>query len=207
MTTISSGPTDNPTQGLRYRVVISCNRILDSAIIELALDNAVIAMGAVSSTAVVPFTITATKSFPHETRMENTVVTPLPDKQNHARVTADIIIPLKIYFTDKLGNHYHTHTVFTYKEDIVLFIPDNASFPYEITSEGTTDLSHGEADKKTATISKLCVRIITRVRANTDLLIPCYGYAPISPATLYEERTCKEFFNQPLFPHGKKGGN
>jgi hypothetical protein len=203
MTTICAGPTNTPTQGLRYRVIVSVPRVLDSAILEQTLENIIIPTGTIPSSAVLPFTMTASRSFPRETRMENMNVTPIADTAGMARIQGTVIVPMELDIVDSNGVTFHTYTNYTYEEDIVLFVPENSSFPHEITSECVTISGTGIGDRNTITVSKLCTRIVTRVTADTDLLIPCYGYAPINSATNYEDPSCREFFNQPLFPNGK----
>jgi hypothetical protein len=125
---------------------------------------------------------------------------------NYARVKADVVLPINLDFMDSDGIAVHTHTNYTFSEDIVLYVPNDtngAVFPYDITAEATVLGTEGVGNRNTTTINKFCVRIVTRVRAETDLLIPAYGFAPIEPATVYGSETCREFFAQPLFPNGK----
>jgi hypothetical protein len=104
---------------------------------------------------------------------------------------------------DNNNTEFRTHTNCTYAEDVVLYVPDATTFSYDITSEGTAVCNEGIGDRSTVMVSRLCMRVVTRVTANTDLLIPCYGYAPINPATAYEDAACRDFFAQPLFPNGR----
>jgi hypothetical protein len=111
---------------------------------------------------------------------------------------------MNLNIRDSNGIVFQTQTFYTYPEDIVMYMPpETSTFPYSLTCEGNTVSSEGVATRDVTTISKLCTRIITRVVATTDLLIPSYGYAPINPAVPYEDETCRNFFTQPLFPNGK----
>jgi hypothetical protein len=114
---------------------------------------------------------------------------------------------MTLNFMDSDNIELHTNTFYTYAEDIVLYVPnstsDTAQFPYEITAEAITHTTEGVGNRNMTEIDKFCVRIITRVEAMTDLLIPAYGFAPINPAVNYGSETCREFFDQPLFPNGK----
>jgi hypothetical protein len=193
--------------GLRYRVVISTQRVLDSAVVERTFDNITVSTGATPSSAAPPFRLHSCTAMSQETRMENTAVTPMTGAPNYARVKSNIVIPMNMDFTDENGAEMRTITTFTYPEDIVLYVPNGAnntaSFPYEITAEGVAQTTEGVGDRATTTIEKLCVRIITRVTAQTDMLIPAYGFAPVNPAVTYTNETCRDFFAQPLFPNGK----
>ncbi|MDR0384295.1 MAG: hypothetical protein LBH47_03175 [Christensenellaceae bacterium] len=206
-TTICAGPTNNPMNGLRYRVVIEAERVLDSAIIERSYTDYTLPTGATPSSAVPPFQMLRSTPFPMETRMENTAITRMPDNPNFARVTASVVMPLDLDLMDTDGIEFHTRTNYTYDEDIILYVPQESTFPFEIRSEASTVSTGGVSNRNTTTISKFCVRIVTRVIAQADLLIPSYGYAPINPATTYEDATCRNFFNQPLYPNGRANEN
>ena len=205
-TVICPGETNLPMNGLRYRVVISTQRVLDSAVVERTFDNMAVSTGTTPSSAVPPFRLHACTAMCQETRMENTTVTPMTGTPNYARVRSNIVIPMNMDFIDQNGAAMRTTTTFTYPEDIVLYVPNGtntASFPYEITAEGVTYTTEGVGDRSTTTIERLCVRIITRVTAQTDMLIPSYGFAPVNPAVSYTNETCRDFFAQPLFPNGR----
>jgi hypothetical protein len=205
-TTICAGFTNAPTQGLRYRVVISAQRVLDSAITEQTFENMTVPTGTTPSSAVPPFALSACRAFPQETRMDSMSVTRMPNAPNYARVKCNVIIPMALDFIDSGGKAVRTNTSCSCPQDIVLYVPNDgneATFPYEITAEATTYAAEGTGDRSSTTITRMCVRIVTRVSSDTDLLIPSYGFAPVSPATVYGNDACREFFAQPLYPNGK----
>jgi hypothetical protein len=186
-------------------VVISTERVLDSAIMEQTFENVAVSTGTTPSSAVPPFVLTSCRAFPQETRMESTTVTQIPNAPNYARVKCNVAIPMSLELIDTMGKTMQTNTTFACPQDIVLYVPngEEATFPYEITAEATSLATEGTGDRDTITVSRMCVRIVTRVLAQTDLLIPAYGFAPITPATTYGNEACRDFFAQPLYPNGK----
>jgi len=48
-----------------------------------------------------------------------------------------------------------------------------------------------------------CVTLITKVVADTDLLLPTYGYCRVPDAVDYENQVCNKFFELPLYPSGR----
>jgi len=45
--------------------------------------------------------------------------------------------------------------------------------------------------------------VITKVVADTDLLVPAYGICPAPKAVDFEQEASKEFFDLPLYPQGR----
>lgn len=185
------------------RVVISVPRVLDSAVVVLHEDQCVINTGNLPSTAAAPFTVKAIKAMPAETQMQQTTVQRLSCNTNCSRVTADVSIPLTMTITDASGAEFETYSNVTRQIDIVLYIPTDAAFPYTITSEGVMECCGTSCAGTTTTLRHTCFKILTRVTAVTDLLIPSYGYAPLNPAENYYQSESNNFINQPLFPVGK----
>lgn len=185
------------------RVVVSVPRVLDSAVVVMQDADCAIATGNLPTTATAPFTVHQVKTAPLETQMQNTVVTPLSDQTNCARVQSDVAIPVTLSVTDANGQSFETYSSVTRSIDIVLYIPDEAAFPYTITSEGIMNCTSTICEKKVTTLHDATFRILTRVTAVTDLLIPTYGYAPLNRAENFHESPNHGFINQPLFPNGR----
>lgn len=185
------------------RVVISVPRVLDSAVVMMHEATCDVDTGTLPATAAAPFTVREIKTIPTETQMQQTTVTPLSCNTNCSRVTSEVTIPMTMSLTDANGTDFETHTSVTRQIDIVLYIPDDAAFPYTITSEGVMECCGTTCHKTTTTLRHATFKILTRVSAVTDLLIPSYGYAPLNPAENYHQTQDNQFFNQPLFPAGK----
>lgn len=185
------------------RVVISVPRVLDSAVVTIREKNVIIDTSNIPPTYVAPYKVRHIHTLPTETQMQNTTTTRLSTQTNCSRVTADIIMPVVLALTDANNQDFEINDSITESIDIVLFIPNTAAFPYELTSEAVMDCTNCNNHGDTTTVHNATFRILTRVTAVTDLLIPCYGYAPINCAENYQSNTNENFLNQPLFPTGK----
>lgn len=184
------------------RVVISVPRVLDSALEVSSATNLVIDTGTIPGTVTAPFTVQRITATPTETQMLNLTTTPLGP--NHCtRVTADVVIPVTLYLTDAHNTAFQTHSTITRPIDLVLYLPSDAAFPYTITSEATLEATGFTNDGATTTLRNVTFKILVRVSAVTDLLVPVYGYAPINRAEHYHQSADNSFLNQPLFPVGK----
>ena len=104
--------------------------------------------------------------------------------------------------TDANNVQFTTTTSITKNVSLVLYIPDNTAFPYTISAQAAFGYDSATIDGETITIMCATTKILVRVTAITDLLIPTYGYAPMQAA----DNSCSNsqtFLNQPLFPQGK----
>lgn len=185
------------------RVVVSVPRVLDSAMVITRDNQLEIPIGTIPPTAVAPFTVNRIQAVANETQMTNITITPLGDNTRCSRVTATVTIPLTVTLTDSNNVQFETNTSVTKNISIVLFIPDAAAFPYNITAEGALGYDSSTATADTLTINNATIKILVRITAITDLLIPAYGYAPLNPANSNQFSDSQNFLNQPLFPSGK----
>ena len=184
------------------RVVISVPRVLDSAMVVTQDAQLQIPTGTIPPTATAPYVVNKIQAVATETQMTNIVITPLSDNTRCSRVTATVTIPLTMTLTDANSVSFQTHTSITKNISIVLFIPEDTAFPYTITAEGAFGYDSATATADTTTIMCATTKILVRITATTDLLIPSYGYAPMQRADNQLSES-QNFLNQPLFPRGK----
>ena len=185
------------------RVVVSVPRVLDSAMVVTQDAQLQIPTGTIPTTATAPFIVNRIQSVATETQMTNITVTPLGDNTRCSRVTATVIIPLTVLLTDANNVQFETHTNLVKNISVVLFIPEDTAFPYTITAEGALGYDSSTATADTISIINATTKILVRITATTDLLIPCYGYAPLQQAINNQYSDSQNFLNQPLFPRGK----
>ena len=184
------------------RVVISVPRVLDSAMVVTQDPQLQIDAGTIPPTATAPYVVNNIQAVANETQMTNIVITPLGDNTRCSRVTATVIIPLTVTMTDANNVQFTTNTTLSKNINVVLYIPDNTTFPYSISAQAAFGYDSATINGNTITITNATTKILIRVTAVTDLLIPTYGYAPMHAT----DSTCSNsqtFLNQPLFPQGR----
>ena len=185
------------------RMIVSVPRVLDHAMVVTQDNQLSVPTGTVPATAVEPFVVNKIVAVSTETQMSNITITPLGDNTNCSRVTATVQIPLTITITDANSLQFETHTNLTRNISVVLYIPDATAFPYTITAEGAFGFDHATATIDTTTITCASTKILIRVTATTDLLIPTYGYAPLQRSNKNQLSDSQNFLQQPLFPRGR----
>lgn len=185
------------------RVVVSVPRVLDSAMVVTQDAQLQIAAGTIPATATAPFTVNRIQAVATETQMTNMTITPLGDNTRCARVTATVTIPLTVTITDANNTQFETHTNLAKNISAVLFVPEETAFPYTITAEGAFACDSCTLSTDILNITGAITKILVRVTAITDLLIPSYGYAPLYHVENNQYSNSQNFLNQPLFPRGK----
>ena len=189
--------------GLRTRVAISVKRVLDSCSKQLSFENANLVLDSVHPGIPQPCTFTGATSTQVGAYVTGLQVTRLEERPCFARVRCKVTVPLKVTYTDAGGEEHISDSQITLPQDILLYIPEASVFPFEIVAVASCNCMAGrftEADTVNCTV---CLTIILKVIAETDLLIPAYGYCPSPKAIDYEAQVCNKFFDLPLYPSGK----
>lgn len=185
------------------RVVISVPRVLDSTMVVTQDAQLQIPAGTIPATATEPITVNRIQAVSTETQMTNITITPLGDNTRCSRVTATVTVPLTVTMTDSANVQFTTNTTLTRNISVVLFVPDSSTFPYTITAEAAFGYDSATVADDTLTITNAVTKILVRITAITDLLVPSYGYAPTSNVSGNQFSDSQNFLNQPLFPSGK----
>jgi len=127
----------------------------------------------------------------------------LEERPCFARIKCVVIVPVQVTFQDEEGNRHCTKSEIKVPQDIVMYVPEASVFPFEIVAVASCSCPTGKFESDTVCYATACLTIITKVVAETDLLVPSYGYCPTPDAIDFEEQVCNKFFELPLYPSGK----
>ncbi|MCL2587079.1 MAG: hypothetical protein FWE31_02450 [Firmicutes bacterium] len=186
--------------GLCHRVAVSAKRILDSALCKDNMENTTLLLENVPRE-VVPVTFVEAVSTTPTPLVSNLQVTRVRERPNFARVQCRLNIPLSVEFIDDVGVRHTVSSSCTANYDIILFVPRESIFPFEILAQCGVQSTVGTVDAVSLTANAtICVTTSLKVIAETDLMIPAYGFAPTPPAISFSEDACRDFFELPLFP-------
>jgi len=200
---IKAGPIHgDPLEGLCHRVTISVKRVLDSCTKKEQLDNANLVLRNISTRAIPPFTFTSAANTQVDAGVTNLVVTRLQERPCFARIQCNVNVPLQVGFLSSSGEQFYADSDITVSEDIVMFVPEASMFPFEITAVASCNFTSGTVEGSNMS-GTACLAVITKVIAETDLLMPTYGYCAPPDAVDFEEEVCNKFFELPLYPSGR----
>jgi hypothetical protein len=189
------------TDGLRNRVCISVKRVLDSCKKQATLDNLKLPFEHKSGKEPLKFIGATSTSI--DAIVTELQVTRLEQRPYFARVKCTIVIPISVTYQDADGEIIYTTSEIRVPQDIVMYVPEASIFPFEIVASASCTCPKGEFKQSEGSLCMevtACFTIITKVVANTDLLIPSYGYCPMPDAVNYEDQVCNKFFELPLYP-------
>jgi len=190
----------DPCKGLCHRVAISSRRVLDSALCKDTNEGVTLLLANIPRD-VEPITFVEAVTMSPVPTMSDLKITRVPERPTFARVQCKLTIPLSVEFEDAQRIRHTATSQCISDYDVVMFVPRESIFPFEISStcgvQSTTGTIDAVSQTATATI---CITTSLKVIAETDLLIPVYGFAPTPCAVLYHHDACKNFFELPLFP-------
>jgi len=189
--------------GLRTRVAISVKRVLDSCSKQLSLENANIVLDSVPPSVVQPCSVISVTSTQVAAHVTNLQVTRLEERPYFARVRCNVTVPLKLIYKDANGDEYFADSQITIPQDIVMYVPEASVFPFEIVAVASCNCMAGKFTEVNKVNCTACLTVIVKVVAETDLLVPTYGFCPSPKAVDFEAQVCNKFFELPLYPSGK----
>ena len=192
----------NALNGLCEKTVIQTDKVFDACIRQTQLDNVLLTVTDPTPAAPAePLTfVSARSSVTEEATVTVTGVTPIPDRENFARVQATVTVPMEVLYTDANGVNGVGTSSFSYPVDIVMYIPDPSIIPYRISGVVSVVAPDGEYVGNLTFNVSCCITTIMKVLMQVDLLVPTYGYATIPPCQEYTQDVCSGFFDLPIFP-------
>jgi len=129
----------------------------------------------------------------------NLTVTRFEDRPNFARISGIANVPIDVVYTDANNQQGVASGVISIPQDVVLFLPQPSIIPYKIELVASAIVADGTIDEDVITLEG-CVLLIIKVVAETELLVPSYGYCQIPPCQEFSQNVCEGFFEMPLFP-------
>ena len=131
--------------------------------------------------------------------LTNLTVTRFDDRPNFAHVSAIANIPIEIVYTDANNVQGVATGVISLPQDVVLFLPQPSIIPYQVEIVASAILAQASIVDNVATVEG-CIMIIIKIVAETELLVPSYGYCQIPQCQEFSTNVCQGFFEMPLFP-------
>ncbi|MBO4251979.1 MAG: hypothetical protein J5911_04905, partial [Clostridia bacterium] len=147
-----------------------------------------------------PLTFVSAKSTTSKGKICNLIVEPLTERENAARVKADIVIPVSVAYTDSDGVEGVATACVTVTKDVILNIPKASIMPYEVEALVSLVSTLGTYTGENQFTIDCCVSIILKIVMEVELLVPSYGYAQIPPCQEYTQEVCAGFFELPMYP-------
>ncbi len=196
------GPiSDNPLRGLCEKVCIQVKKVFDACLKQQHVtDTQVQLSNFTPANPTYPLTfVSGQSSITNKPTLSNLSVTRFTDRPNFAHISAIANIPIEIVYTDANGVQGVASGVISLPQDVVLFLPQASIVPYQVELVASAIIAQGTIDNGIITLEG-CVMMIIKIVAETELLIPSYGYCHIPQCQEFSTNVCQGFFEMPLFP-------
>lgn len=198
------GPASgNISNGICEKAVIEVNKVFDacrSIISDTAFTLTLSNFDPAGPT--LPLTYISASSDPsNPATVSDVVIDRIESRPNFANVSATVSVPVVVSYRDANGVLGTADATITETRNVILFVPQPAITPVNITAFGAFSSSIGSinAEGTTATVTG-CLQIILKVVATVDMLVPSYGYPIIPPCQVSPVASCPGIADLPLFP-------
>lgn len=193
--------TGNPMNGLCEKVCIEVKKVFDACMQQNQLNALVLNVTDLTpASPTYPLTFVSARSTASKGEISNLLVEPLTERENAARVKADITIPVSVAYTDANGVEGVAASSVTITKDVILNIPAASIMPYSVEAVVSLVSTQGTYSGENQFTIDCCVSIILKIVMEVELLVPSYGYAQIPPCQEYTQEVCAGFFELPMYP-------
>lgn len=193
--------TGNPLNGLCEKVCIEVKKVFDACMQQSQLNGVVLNITDLTpANPTYPLTFVSAKSTASKGVISNLLVEPLTERENAARVKADITIPVSVAYTDANGVEGVAASSLTITKDVILNIPAASIMPYGVEAVVSLVSTQGTYTGENQFTVDCCTSIILKIVMEVELLVPSYGYAQIPPCQEYTQEVCAGFFELPMYP-------
>ena len=197
------GPINgSANQGLNDKVCILTNRVFDSGLNQVPVQDINVQLtNFTPANPTYPLTFVGCNSNGEDLTITNLTVDRFEDRPNFARVTATVTVPISVNYVDANGVEGTAEGSYNVPLDVIMSVPRPSIVPFEITAYGIVVCNTGAISNTGVLTLSGCITIILRVIAETQLLVPTYGYCTIPDAIPFTaEDACAGTTGLPLFP-------
>lgn len=194
----------NPLNGICEKTLIETTKVFDACVSQTTETGIVLPLtGFNPENPAQPLTfISAENQVGNPATAENIVIDRLDQSPNYANVSLTVTIPVTVTYRDANGVIGTASSSITIQKCAILFVPQPSQTPIEVRVQGLFSSRIGTLTDDTTFTVTGCVRIVLKVVADVDLLVPSYGYPVIPPCQACQENNnvCPAFQDLPLYP-------
>jgi hypothetical protein len=196
------GLCGNPLTGLCEKALIEVTKVFDACRRQTTEVGLALPLSNFNpSGPALPLTYISATSTGDAPVVNDVVIDRIPQRPNFANVSATITIPIIVSYRDANGVLGTAESSIVVTENVILFVPQPAVTPINITAFATFTSTIGTINSE-GTIATVtgCLTVIIKVVAVVDILVPSYGYPVIPPCQASQNQICPNENELPLFP-------
>ena len=194
----------NPTTGLRHRVAVCIERVLDSCMKQENAENTTLILSNISPTSPKsPYKFISAVSTKTAVVVSDLAMDRLEGRPEFSRIRCFVTIPLCVTFEDSSGQKHTAESHMNVGVDVILYVPKDSIFPFEVKATAAINCQNGKASGDNAFVVTASYTLIIKITATTDLLLPTYGFCQTPRAVDFQQDERNEYFDLPLYPSGR----
>ena len=194
----------NPMNGICEKTLIETTKVFDACVSQSTETGIILPLtGFNPAGPAQPLTyISAENQIGSPVTVSNILIERLDQSPNYANVSLTITIPVTVTYRDANGVVGTASSSITIQKCAVLFVPQPSQTPIEVRAQAVFSSRLGTLTDETTFTVTGCIRIVLKVVAEVDLLIPSYGYPVIPPCQACQENNnvCPGIQDLPLYP-------
>lgn len=194
----------NPVNGICEKVLIETTKVFDACVTQTTESGIVLALTSFNpASPALPLTfISATNQIGADTVVSDIVIDRLENNPDFANVSMTITIPLTVTYRDANGVIGTASSSLVVNKTAVLFVPQPSVSPVNVTVQALFSSKIGTFSAENIFTVTGCLRIIVKITATVDILVPSFGYPVIPPCQVCQNcsNECRAFEDLPLYP-------
>lgn len=194
--------TGNALNGICEKVLIETTKVFDACVCSSTETGVILqATGFNPANPVLPLTfLSAENSTGASSTISDLVIDRLDTCPNYANVSFNLTIPVTITYRDATGATGTASSSIVINKSVVLFVPQPAITPVNITALGTVSSRIGTFSSPDVFTVTCCLRVIVKVTSLVDVLVPSYGYPTLPTCQTIPENSCPGVQDLPIYP-------
>ena len=193
----------NPTNGICEKILIETTKVFDACVCTSTETGIVLQVSDFfPADPVLPLTYVSAENTPNVApTISYLVIDRLETCPNYANVSFTVTIPVTVTYRDANGTLGTATTTITVNKSVILFVPQTAISPIDITAVATFSSQIGTFTSPNIFTVTGCIQIIVKVTSVVDVLIPSYGYPVLPPCRQAPtQNACPGFQDLPIYP-------
>lgn len=198
------GPmTGNPLNGICEKVMIETTKVFDACVSQTTETGVILPVTDFNpANPAQPLTFVQAQNTVNEpVTVSDIVIDRIESTPNYANVSMLVTIPVTVTYRDANGVLGTGTSTVTVRKSVMLFVPQPALSPVNITATGLFASTIGTYSGENTFTVTACIQIMIKVTSVVDLLIPSYGYPVVPPCQAAPDNdACQALGNLPLYP-------
>ena len=194
----------NPVNGLCEKVLIETTKVFDACVSQTTETGVVLPLTDFNpENPTLPLTYISTENQQGiSPTVSNVVIERLDNTPNYANVSLTITLPVTVTYRDADGILGTASSTITIQKYAILFVPQPSVAQIVVKAQAIFSSRIGTySDENTFTVTG-CLRVILKVTADVDILVPSYGYPVLPPCQACQDSNgaCPGLNDLPIYP-------